>query len=85
MVDYILSDNVTAYIITVQLTDVLVFEVKENLEANSNALLEEELPSCLKDVEESLVSGYNKFLIKLNDKADLLRKVSHYFVITRQL
>ena len=45
----------------------------------------EELASCLKDFEERFVSGYNKFLIKLSDKADLLQKVSRYYVITRQL
>ena len=39
----------------------------------------------MKDFEERFVSGYNKFLIKLSDKADLLQKVSLYYVITRQL
>ena len=39
----------------------------------------------MEDVEERFVSGYNKFLIKLSDKADLLQKVSRYYVITRQL
>ena len=85
LVEYILSDDVTASTITVQLTDVPVFEVKEKLEAISNAQSEEELTSCLKDFEERFVSGYNKFLIKLSDKADLLQKVSRYYVITRQL
>ena len=85
LVEYILSDDVTASTITVQLTDVPVFEVKEKLEAISNAQSEEELASCLKDFEERFVSGYNKFLIKLSDKADLLQKVSRYYVITRQL
>ena len=85
LVEYILSDAVTASTITVQLTDVPVFEVKEKLEAISNAQSEEELASCLKDFEERFVSGYNKFLIKLSDKADLLQKVSLYYVITRQL
>ena len=85
LVEYILSDDVTASTITVQLTDVPVFEVKEKLEAISNAQSKEELASCLKDFEERFVSGYNKFLIKLSDKADLLQKVSRYYVITRQL
>ena len=85
LVEYILSDDVTASTITVQLTDVPVFEVKEKLEAISNAQSEEELASCLRDFEERFVSGYNKFLIKLSDKADLLQKVSRYYVITRQL
>ena len=85
MVEYILSDDVTASTITVQLTDVPVFEVKEKLEAISNAQSEEELTSCLKDFEERFVSGYNKFLIKLSDKADLLQKVSRYYTITTQL
>ena len=39
----------------------------------------------MKDSEERFVNGYNKFLIKLSDKADLLQKVSRYYVITRQL
>ena len=85
LVEYILSDDVTASTITVQLTDVPVFEVKEKLETISNAKLEEELASCLKDFEERFVGGYNKFLIKLSDKAYLIQKVSHYYVITRQL
>ena len=55
------------------------------LEAISNAQSEEELASCLKDFKERFVSGYNKFLIKLSDKANLLQKVSRYYVITRQL
>ena len=80
LVEYILSDDTTASTITDQLTDASVFEVKEKLEAISNAEWEEMLTSCLKDV-----SGYNKFLIKLSDKADLLQKVSRYYVITRQL
>ena len=80
-----MSDDVTASTITVQLTDVPVFEVKEKLEAISNAQSEDELVSYLKDFEERLVSGYNKFLIKLSDKNDLLQKVSRYYVITRQL
>ena len=85
LVEYILSDDVTASTITVQLTDVPVFEVKEKLEAISNAQSEDELASCLKDFEERFESGYNKFLIKLSDKVDLLQKVSRYYVITRQL
>ena len=85
LVEYILSDDVTASTITVQLTDVPVFEVKEKLEAISNAQSEQELASCLKDFEERFVSGYNKFLIKLSDKADLLQKVSRYYTITTQL
>ena len=39
----------------------------------------------MKDFEERFVSGYKKFLIKLSGKADLLEKVSRYYVITRQL
>ena len=74
LVEHVLSDDVTASTITVQLTDVPVFEVKEKLEAISNAQSEEELTSCLKDFEERFVSGYNKFLIKLSDKADLLQR-----------
>ena len=37
LVEYILSDDVTASTVTVQLTNVPVFEVKEKLEAISNA------------------------------------------------
>ena len=85
LVEYILSDDATASTITVQLTDVSVFEVKEKLEAISNAEWEEGLTSCLKDFEERFVSGYNKFLIKLSDNADLLQKISRCYVITRQL
>ena len=82
LVEYILSDDVTASTITVQLTDVPVFEVKEKLEAISNAQSKEELASCLKDFEERFVSGCNKFLIKLSDKAALFQKVSRYYVIS---
>ena len=83
MVEYILSDDVTTSTITVQLTDAPVFEVKEWLEAISNAQSEEELASFFKDFRERFVSGYNKFLIKLSAKPDLLQKVSRY--ITRQI
>ena len=48
LVEYILSDDVAASTITVQLTDVPVFEVKEKLEAISNAQSEEKLAACLK-------------------------------------
>ena len=68
-----------------QLTDVPVFEVKEKLETMPNVQSEEELASCLKDFKERFVSGYNKFLIKLSHKADLLEKVSHYYETRRQL
>ena len=85
LLEYILSDDVTVSTITVQLTDVPVLEVMEMLEAISNAQSEEELASCLKDFEERIVSGCNKFLIKLSDKDDLFQKVSRYYVITRQL
>ena len=82
---YILSDVVTASKITVQLTDVPVFEVNEKLKTMSNAQLEEELASCLKDFEGRFVSGYDKFLINVSDKADLLQEVTRYYEITRQL
>ena len=52
LVEYILSDDVTASAITVQLTDVPAFEVKEKLEAILTAQSEEELASCLKDFKE---------------------------------
>ena len=69
-------NDATASTVTVQLTDVLVFDVKEKLQAISNAELEDKLDSCLKDFEEKFVSGYNKFLIKQSDKADdFLQKV----------
>ena len=68
-----------------QHTDVPVFEVKEKLEAMSNAQSKEELASCFKDFKERFVISYNKFLIKRSHKADLLEKVSHYYVTTRQL
>ena len=82
---HILSDVVTASKITVQLTDVPVFEVNEKLKTISNAQLEEELASCLKDFEGRFVSGYDKFLINVSDKANLLQKVTRYYEITRQL
>ena len=75
LVEYILSDDVTASTVTVQLTDVPVFEVTEKLKVISNAQSEEELASCFKDYKERFVTGYNKFLIKLRDKTDFLQKV----------
>ena len=39
----------------------------------------------MKDFEETFVSGYNKFLIKLSDKTNLLQKISRCYVTTRQL
>ena len=85
LIEYILSDDVIASTITVQLTDVPVFLVKEKLETISNAQSEEKLSSCLKDSREGFVSGYNKFLIKLSDKADLFQNVSGYYEITIQV
>ena len=82
--EYILSDDVTTSTIAVQLTDIPVLEVMEKLEAISNAQSGEELTSCLKDFEERIVSGCNKFL-KLSVKDDLFQKVSRYYVIARQL
>ena len=82
--EYILSDDVTTSTIAAQLTDIPVLEVMEKLEAISNAQSEEELTSCLKDFEERIVSGCNKFL-KLSVKDDLFQKVSRYYVIARQL
>ena len=52
LVEYILSDEVTASAITVQLTDFPVFEVKEKLDTISNGQPEEELASYLKDFEQ---------------------------------
>ena len=39
----------------------------------------------MKDSREGFVSGYNKFLIKLSDKADLFQNVSGYYEITIQV
>ena len=52
LVEYVLSDDVTAFAITVQLTDFPVFEVKEKLDTISNGQPEEELASYLKDFEQ---------------------------------
>ena len=52
LVEYILSDDVTASAITVQLTDFPVFEVKEKLDTISNGQPKEELASYLKDFEQ---------------------------------
>ena len=38
----------------------------------------------LEDFDERFAAGYNKMDIKLENKNDVIEKVSWYFVITRQ-
>ena len=43
------------------------------------------LDVILEDFDERFEAGYNKMDIKLENKNDIIEKVTRYFVITRQL
>ena len=51
----------------------------------SNAESQKILDVILEDFSERFEAGYNKMDIKLENKNDIIEKVTRYFVITRQL
>ena len=55
------------------------------LEGISNAESQKMLDVILEDFDERFEAGYNKMDIKLENKNDIIEKVTRYFVITRQL
>ena len=55
------------------------------LEGISNAESQKMLDVILEDFDKRFEAGYNKMDIKLENKNDIIEKVTRYFVITRQL
>ena len=55
------------------------------LEGISNVESQKMLDVILEDFNERFEAGYNKMDIKLENKNDIIEKVTRYFVITRQL
>ena len=55
------------------------------LEGISNVESQKMLDVILEDFDERFEAGYNKMDIKLENKNDIIEKVTRYFVITRQL
>ena len=77
---YIISSSVT----TCQVEDIPCYDVKTKLESVSQATSQQELDTVLSDFDERFEAGYNKMNITLEDKDDLVNKVSRHWVITRQ-
>ena len=82
-----LFENFTLYFTTIPLESYYMDlkKIARSCMMHTEMKSKEELASCLKDFKERFVISYNKFLIKRSHKADLLEKVSHYYVTTRQL
>ena len=55
------------------------------LKGISNAESQKMLDVILEDFDERFEAGYNKMDIKLENKNDIIEKVTRYFVLTRQL
>lgn len=66
-------------------SNVPCFDLKQKLEQAEAAQTQEELDRILQDLDERFEAGYNKLVITLNDKRDLVHKVTKHWMITRQL
>ena len=67
------------------ISDVPIHAVMVKLESINNAESQKMLDVTLEDVDERFEAGYNKMDIQLDNKNDIIKKVTRYFVITRQL
>ena len=67
------------------ISDVPIHEVMVKLEGINNAESQNMLDVILEDFNERFEAGYNKMDIQLDNKNDIIEKVTRYFVITRQL
>ena len=67
------------------ISDVPVHEVMVKLEGINNVESQKMLDVILEDFDECFEAGYNKIDIQLDNKNDIIEKVTRYFVITRQL
>ena len=56
-----------------------------NIASINNAESQKMLDVILEDFDECFEAGYNKMDIQLDNKNDIIKKVTWYFVITRQL
>jgi len=85
LVNYILTENESSFDVKVDIADVPLFEIQEKLKKIEEASTDKELTDILDDFPERFECGYNKFAITLNDKTDLIAKVSNHFTLTRCL
>ena len=67
------------------ISDVPIHEVMVKLEGINNAESQNMLDVIFEDFDERFEAGYNKMDIQLDNKNDIIEKVTRYFVITRQL
>ena len=67
------------------ISDVPIHAVMVNLESINNAESQKMLDVILEDFNERFEAGYNKMDIQLDNKNDIIKKVTWYFVIARQL
>ena len=70
---------------TCTISDVPIHEVMVKLEGINNAESQNMLDVIFEDFDERFEAGYNKMDIQLDNKNDIIEKVTRYFVITRQL
>ena len=66
-------------------SDVPCFDLKQKLEQAEASQTQEELDRILQDLDERFEAGYNKLVINLSDKKDVVDKVTRHWMITRQL
>eukprot|EP00112_Aurelia_sp_Birch-Aquarium-sp1_P013568 Seg2881.8 transcript_id=Seg2881.8/GoldUCD/mRNA.D3Y31 product="G2/M phase-specific E3 ubiquitin-protein ligase" protein_id=Seg2881.8/GoldUCD/D3Y31 len=70
---------------TISVEHIPDYEVQAKLGEIQQCADEEEFTKLLQDLDERFDAGYNKLQVTLSDKEDLIRKLSRYFVISRQL
>ncbi len=68
-----------------EISNLSCFEVKTKLEEVVKASTQEELDAIMTNFDEGFETGNNKTAILLKDKADLVGKISKYWILTRQL
>eukprot|EP00794_Sanderia_malayensis_P010666 gene10666-11795_t len=69
----------------ISITDISDFEVQEKLHLVIKSQSQEELDNVLLDFDARFEAGYNKLAVDMSDVEDLVKKVTRYFVISRQL
>ena len=67
------------------ISDVPINEMMGKFEGMNNAESQKMLDVTLEDFDERFETGYNKMDIQLDNKNDIIEKVTRHFAITRQL
>ena len=67
------------------ISDAPINEMMGKFEGMNNAESQKMLDKTLEDFDERFQTGYNKMDVQLDNKNDIIEKVTRYFVITRQL